>query len=170
MSERPEAPTPVLVNRIRDDMAAAIGRVIAAWAMVERDISDTICDVAGINREIGACITAQLNTVSGRLDALTALSKLLNASAGSIKKLNRFKERARILADRRNRIAHDPWLQDIETSEHYRFEVTARSRLVYEPKPETLDELNALEEDIRQLDRGFMSLRVDLIFLRPPSS
>jgi len=151
-------------------MAAAIGRVVAAWAMVERDISDTICDVAGINREIGACITAQINTVMGRLEALIALSKLLNAPAGSITKLNRFKERARVLADRRNRIAHDPWLQDIETSEHYRFEVTARSRLIYEPKPETLEALKALEDEIRELDKRFLVIRVEVMFLQRSSS
>jgi hypothetical protein len=151
-------------------MAAAIGRVVAAWAMLERDINDTICDVGGLNREIGACITAQIYTVMGRLDALIALSSHMNASASSIKKLNRFKEKARILAERRNRIAHDPWLQDIETSEHYRFEVTARSRLVYEPKPAKLDELKALEEEIRELDRRFLVIRVGVMFLHQSSS
>jgi hypothetical protein len=162
MAKEPsEAPGEILLDLLPYEYAEEIGHVVAGWARLEHNIDEMIWSLAGLeNGDIGACLTAQFSTVHARLNALLALARLGGYSEFQIAKLNKFREHATGLAERRNRIAHDPWrsswaLKGAKASKTYRLHKTARSKLDFTYKPVTLDELRTLRKDIEETIKQF---------------
>ena len=104
-----EEPDDVLIDALDTNVAAAIGRVVTSWAILEHTIDRHIWELAGLEKEPGACITSQLTSVARRIDALISLARLQKISAQAIGRFNKFKQKAGALAEQRNRVAHDPW-------------------------------------------------------------
>jgi hypothetical protein len=131
----PDEPDDLLLGYLDTYVAAAIGRAISAWALLEHSINEVIWELAGVEKNPGACITSQLTSVARRMDALISLARLQKISAPTIGKLNKFKEKAGALAEKRNRVAHDPWYYGFDSKNHYRLQVTAKSTLDFAYKP-----------------------------------
>ena len=74
-----------LPEELNPDYAILIGRVASSWSAVEANINFATWAVAGIAPALGACMTAQINSLDGRLRALLALLKLRRAPASLIK-------------------------------------------------------------------------------------
>ena len=84
-----------------------------------------------------------------------------------IAKLNKFRERATALADRRNRVAHDPWLSAYgagmkDSGKVYRLQKTARARLDYSYKLIALGDLRALTKEIEGAYLAFSELYAEI--------
>lgn len=162
MSKEPdEAPGEILLGLLPFQYAEEIGHLIAGWARLEHNIDEMVWSLANIeDANIGACLTAQFSTVHARLNALLALARFQGYPEPQIAKLNKFKERATALAERRNRIAHDPWLSSwaikgAHASTTYRLQKTARSKLDFNYKPVTLEELKELRQQIEDATKRF---------------
>jgi hypothetical protein len=54
----------------------ALGHAVAAWAALEFAIGEAIWELANVEREAGACVTAQLVGPGPRVRALVALLEL----------------------------------------------------------------------------------------------
>jgi hypothetical protein len=160
-----EPPNEMLFHSIPREYAVQIAHVVTGWAQVEHDIDAAIWELANLydTPDIGACLTAQFTTVNARLNALISLARVRGIPDFQIGKLNKFRDRATALADRRNRVAHDPWLSAYgkglkELGKVYRLQKTARSKLDYSYKLIALGELEALTKEIEEAYLAFSEL------------
>jgi hypothetical protein len=117
-----------LPEELNPDYAILIGRVASSWSAVEANINFATWAVAGIAPALGACMTAQINSLDGRLRALLALLKLRRAPASLIKNVNKFADEIRGPNERRNRIIHDAWYWN-SSGQVARMEVVAPRKL-----------------------------------------
>ncbi|MDX2143413.1 MAG: hypothetical protein SFV19_08665 [Rhodospirillaceae bacterium] len=106
---------------------AAIGHVAAAWAYFEAVVDEWTLKLANIPTKRGICLTAQIAGSARKLDAFIALACLkdIGKLAG---KLQKFSQNTVGLAERRNRVVHDPW-DTTDILEPSRIEATARKKL-----------------------------------------
>jgi hypothetical protein len=127
--------------KIGMEVHAAIGAVAAEWSLFEHAINRFIWELAEVEDEVGACITSQIISIRGRLDAAISLCRLRGAPDGLLKDLNRFAEASNGLGRQRNRIVHDTWSYGLTTGKTYRLEVTADKRPVFEFKDHSESEI-----------------------------
>lgn len=166
----PEEPDELLYQRMQMPQAAELGRAISTWAYFEYRLDETIWRLAGLEEEQGACLTAQFSTVSQRFDALFALARLEKISQKPLDKMNKVRDWANSCAQKRNRIAHDPWFYGYESHQHYRLHKTARATLDFKLKQVPIEELTALEKEFTDLTHRFNEVRSEMMdeFLRLP--
>jgi len=161
-----EPPDEMLFHSIPREYAVQIARVVTGWAQLEHDIDGATWELANLydTPEIGACLTAQFTTVNARLNALISLARVRGIPDFQIGKLNKFRERVTGLADRRNRVAHDPWLSAYGTGmkdlgKVYRLQKkTAKARLDYGYKLIAIKDLEALTNEIEEAYLAFSEL------------
>jgi hypothetical protein len=115
---------------IPDNFTKRIGQIAADWGALEFQINEMIWNLAAVFPVLGACITAQIYNVNGRLDALIALLRARQASEELISRVHKFQEKVREASERRNRIIHDAWT--VVGAETFRLEVTARGKLNFD--------------------------------------
>ena len=143
-----------------------IGRITSDWAALEFYINEVIWELAETPPAYGACMTAQIFSLDGRLRALLALLKLRRADKTLIKAVNKFSESARKPVERRNRVVHDPWgFRQISESESQasQIEVTANRNLVFRLRDIDIDELDKDQQIIHDCVLKFIEIR-DKIF------
>jgi hypothetical protein len=106
---------------------SAIGLVESGWAGFESMIDSYAILLAQIPYDVGLCFTAQVMGSSRKLDAYIALARLRGAAilAGDLEK---FAKDTAGLAERRNRVVHDPWIA-FSLEGGFRLEMTARRML-----------------------------------------
>ena len=155
----PDEPDELLFGRMEVYHAAALGRAIATWANFEFEVDEVIWALARLEPEQGACLTAQFTTVAQRFNALVSLAALENISQAHIDRINKVRNRALSIADKRNRMAHDPWFFGHETRKHYRLEKTAKSKLDLTYKPVTEEDLKAIESEFLDLTVKFQEAK-----------
>jgi len=148
-------------GEIPDEFYAAIGKVIVQWAHLESSVNDGIEELAFIDTLSAVCVTSQIAGITRKLDAYMSLAGLRGASDGTIKKLNKFYEKARGLAEQRNRVAHDPWHPPFYEHEEHpkRFEQTAHRKLRIEFVTTQLSDLERLRANIQALEEEFDGLQ-----------
>ena len=129
-------------------LMAGIGRVASVWAKLEFHINEQIWDLANVDINCGACITAQLTTPVSRMRALISLVRFHGGNEKLIGSLNKFSARLDGLARRRNRIIHDPWGYDLIKDTYIRMEITADRKLIFESKEAQIDDLKRVFDDI----------------------
>jgi hypothetical protein len=166
----PEEPDELLYHRMQIAQAAELGRAISAWAYFEYRLDETIWLLARLEEEPGACLTAQFGSVAQRFNALFALARVEKITERSLKKMNDVRNRALAIAEKRNRIAHDPWFYGYESQQHYRMHKTAKAVLEFKLKPVSLEELKAIEQEFVDLTHKFNEARSAITkeFLRLP--
>ena len=130
---------------VSDEHYAAVGKVASAWALFEGLVDVSIWQVAGLNPQNGACITAQITGSARKLDALISLVRHHHGDA-AVAKLNKIAQTSQGLAEQRNRIVHDPWIQ--EGGSPARLETTARKRVVVATIAVSTTEVNRAVDDI----------------------
>jgi len=145
------------------EYADCIARVATVWARLEYDVSVSIWALADVRPAMGACITSQVFTLRGKLDALLSLAKLRKIDAAIIKKINKFADDVRGGQEIRNRIIHDQWLQnnyDPSTMGHMR--ITAAKLLEFKIKAVLLPDLAADLEKLEDLQARFHAIRKEI--------
>jgi len=141
-----------------DPHFAAAGRLVETWAQLEFRIDQAIWELAGVEQMFGACITAQLIGVNGRLRALRALVRLRGGSDALIRELGTFAGSLSRLQHERHRVAHDPRMIHKETGAMERLEITADNSLTFGFQPESPDTLLATRNEIAAKVREFIAL------------
>lgn len=132
---------------ISDEHFSAIGKVAAAWALMEGAIDEHSLRIGGIYSDIGACLTSQIAGPSRKLDALISLLKL-RGFTDQIRKLNEIAKDITGLGERRNRVIHDMWIADEKTGGPHRFEISARRALKIEMIPVSTEDVLKVASDI----------------------
>jgi hypothetical protein len=166
MSRIPDEPESGFLSEVIPfEYTVAIGEVVSKWAILEHTIDEAIWDLAGLydSPKIGACLTAQYSSAAARFNALISLARLRGVDEFQISKLNKYRDHVFGLAERRNRVAHDPWLalvnyKTIRVDTTYRLHKTARAKLDYTLKPIEISELKSLSEEIDKAVAAFGEL------------
>lgn len=126
---------------------AAIGQVAATSALLETFLDTLALELADITSEAGLCFTAQIAGSARKMDAYIAVARFRGAKK-IVPDLEKFAKVTAALAERRNRIVHDPWsVEQGQTPE--RMEVTARRILRSQMVPVSTDDILKLVADIR---------------------
>jgi hypothetical protein len=158
-TEEPE----LLIPHLDWEISAAIGSTISAWAHFEYDIDELIWELARLEPEHGACLTAQFQTVAARFNALIALARTQNVKDKDIERINAIRQRGDALAQKRNRLVHDPWFYGWDTKASYRLQKTAKAKLIYRYDAVTKDEIKDIENAIETLHREFLDIRTEIL-------
>lgn len=161
MPDEPEED--ILLSYIDVYHAAAILQAISAYSMIEYEIDCLIWDLARVEPEVGACLTAQYIGSASRMDALIALAHEQKVGAESIKNLNKFKDKVGALGRERNRLAHDPWFFAHNTKQLYRLETSAKGPLKHMYQPVTEEELKALEKKFNDGMAQFREIKAEIL-------
>jgi hypothetical protein len=155
----PDEPDDLLFGRMQVTHAAALGRAIATWANFEFEVDEVTWALARLEPEQGACLTAQYSTVAQRFDALLSLAAFEKVGQKHIDKLNEIRNKALAIANKRNRIAHDPWFYGHESQKHYRLNKTAKGKLDFAYKAVTEEELKAIETEFIDITARFHNVK-----------
>jgi hypothetical protein len=127
---------------------ALSGRVADGWAMFEFHLDRTLWRIAAVNDAAGACITAQMLSVHGRLRALRSLVALAGGTRHLIKEINKIAAASEGLAEQRNRLVHDPWMMNVTKRTVGKMRITARGKLDFRYVPVTDTEVSAVLKNI----------------------
>lgn len=103
---RPQHPEH-LAGRPGRSFYQAIGQVAAAWAQLKFTIDEAIWRLAGVDAEVGACITSHLQSANRKMQSLIALARVRSASEAKCKLRNKVFQEVDDLARKCSRIVHD---------------------------------------------------------------
>ena len=159
----PEEPERCLIPHVDWELAEALGSTISAWAHFEYQIDELIWELARLEPEQGACLTAQFPTVAARFNALIALARTQHINDKDIERLNTIRNRSDSLTEKRNRLVHDPWFYGWDTKASYRLQKTAKAKLIYRYDIVTKDEINEMHNKIKQLCDDFWEIRTVIL-------
>ena len=157
--EGQDAPPPDRPIPIPDEHYTALGKVADAWADLEFELDQLIWQLLQIPQALGACVTSQMIGLGPRIRALRSLVHLWEVSQHLANKLGKFEGETAPLVDKRNRAIHDKRLINWKTQEVVRFQVTAKGKLVFEQKPESIALLSRLRSDIYAAIDRFATIR-----------
>lgn len=158
-----DEPDPSLFPFLQTDHAVAIANAIAAWARFEYEIDEFIWELACLEPEQGACLTAQFQTVATRFNAFIALARVQKITEQHVKRINSMRARSDALAEKRNRLVHDPWFYGYYTKENYRLQRTAKATLVHRYELVTAKEIEEIQGQIEKLLNDFRDVRTDVL-------
>lgn len=145
---------------------ALVGRVAAAWALLEHTLDEIIWALSGMDRVDGACLTAQMMGTTPRYSAIIAQLTLRKDSEPEFEKhlartqalLNKTYEPQ----EKRNRILHDVWLADMASDSTAQFRAWPRKQLVYGIRDVDLKDILSTIEDIQKLTASVYALDLDI--------
>jgi hypothetical protein len=133
---------------------AAIGRVAAAWSYLEASVDTASIRLAGVDSDVGVCLTSQIAGIGRKLDAYIALSRLRKLPSELIDRLNKFSQKAAGLGEKRNRFVHDIWFFN-HPGPPERLEATARKLLRFEYIPTKTDDIVRFAWELGDLNGDF---------------
>jgi hypothetical protein len=161
-----DQPKPIIYGAT-DEICRGIGRVANEWAILESFVDIEIWQIVGSDNEACACITAHLQSLNRRLQALLALVRLRGGDEKLASALNRFIAKTDNLAKKRNRAVHDPWVS--REDRNYRLEVTAERRLIMQFNRDSADRLESVRAEIETARNEFDIICADLQSLHASS-
>lgn len=148
--------------------AEAIAQTAVAWAQIEYHLNGMIWSLGDMVPALGACITAQIPTLFGRISALVALMNLRRVDPRLITRVNKFAETVRRPQEARNRIIHDVWARNRDDPDTMgRIEITAPRRLTFDIKTITLADLRKEVTAVEAACEEVLNIRVNLNELLP---
>lgn len=150
MADEPASLGPEVLSVIPDEYLAAMGRVSAAWSILDLQLDLAICQFAQTPQLIGVCITSQLFGTPARLNALGALMRAHGMPQNCIKWLDKFQNRTHGLARKRNRAVHDAIMVGGNTRTIYRMSATLdQKEVAFGVTPSTPRVLSDIYEEIK---------------------
>jgi hypothetical protein len=139
-----------------NELLAAIGRVAVEWSLFEFAVNNQIGEFTN-DFPAAICLTSQISTMGRRFDGLIALARLCGVGEDVIRELNVFSEKTHTMSRKRNRVLHDVWMMEDDTS--HRLEITAEKRLIDELKAISVDDVIKIANEIADHDRKFLALQ-----------
>src|SRR5579862_1174908 len=103
MLREPVAMGPDLLAAIPETYLAAMGRVSAAWAVLDLQLDFAIAIAAQTSQPLVVCITSQIFSTPSKLNALGALLRAHGMKERHIKWLDKFQQKTHGLGRKRNR-------------------------------------------------------------------
>lgn len=148
-------------------MQRLIGRVATEWANLEHSLDIVIWSLLGGSKRAAACVTSQLMGATPRFRSVIALVKMSLLDDEMKKELiqhfERLLNKTYGVADKRNRIIHDPWFtfdgtQDAaqwaaishKSKEDSYFKEWSRDQI-----EQTIDQIVGLTKEIRRVSAQF---------------
>lgn len=143
-------------GRLNPEFLQTIGLIARDWGALEYLINQAIWRLSNTYPALGACVTAQIFTVDGRLKALASLLKIRRADKKLIDRLNKFTEAVRTPTVLRNRNIHDLWATSVrDKNTAYRIQITAQHKLSFERIEVTIDSLKSDHKKIHECLKQF---------------
>lgn len=136
---------------------ALIGSIASTWSHIEQSVDVTLWWLAGLEAEIGACLTAQIQSLGYRLDALVAIVELRRGSKELVKTINKFRGKADLLVRKRNRVAHDP-ISSNDGEEPAAITITAQKTLTYGFSFGKTEEYTKIKNEVAQLLSQYLAI------------
>jgi hypothetical protein len=140
-----------------------IGRVAAEAAHLEHILDTIIWEMAGADRELGACITGQLLGPAARLNVMHALAAQKGLPKDVLNRIEDLTNKCSEVHKRRNRFVHDAWYAAGEITGQFKSPLAKDARFgIHDITPEyatetidlikkRTDELQTLWNDIQKL-------------------
>lgn len=152
-------PSEPVVTAEFEPFVRALGVLSLSWSQVEYHLNDFIWFLTNLNRQFGACITAQLIGPGPRIRSIVALMKLRGVSDDLIKEFNSLSADIESAGRQRNRWAHDQLLWHHVQKKMARFEITADRipKFIAQPtEPADIHAVTLLCEDINRRIENFV--------------
>jgi hypothetical protein len=108
-----------------------VGRVAADWSLVEHTLDLIIWQLARLDDETGACLTAQISGVYGRIPTIVSLSLRRGLGDSILKQIKDLYGPLQFCQNHRNRIVHDPWYLDDATQLTEQFKSMAKEERLF---------------------------------------
>ena len=141
------------------DHYKAIGQVAISWSFMELIIDAQTWKYAELDETLGACLTAQIAGSGRKLDALFALIRCRFKPSDKLEgRFNKFSEATTGLAERRNRVIHDPWIKFAKDDKSRRIQITAKKRLVFDTVEHPTQDIFKLGKDIHRHADAFKAI------------
>jgi hypothetical protein len=93
----------------RHPFYAFIDRISSEWVHLERALDTIIWELALIERELGPCITGQLNGYWPRINAIMSLATAKAIDKALVREFELFGKSISKLAKKRDRLVHETW-------------------------------------------------------------
>ncbi len=148
---------------IPEEHLAAIGIVASWWARLEFEVDRTTWRVVGIGDALGACMTAQISSVHGKLKALLAACGERGIEPKIIEQLSSFRGAINGLTEARNRSVHDPRMVNQATNLVHRLQITAQKNLVFDFLPEHIESLWKIANSIEEKLHEFIDIQTTIL-------
>lgn len=143
---------------IPKDHCAAIGLVAITWADFELTIDRAIWALMDVDHQVGACLTAQFNSMFHRMNALASLAGQCGISDDLCAEITKLAGKIGYLSEERNRAVHDARFLAIETGTVKRFQSTAKRKLEFDWKPESIDGLHQTASAMSKAKLDFLAI------------
>ena len=157
----PDSRVDAMMEEQNARLFCAVGRVSVAWTRFESYLSETVRMLAGVDNELGECITAQIASFDRMLGALSALSEMRCPGTANESSFMARLHRIQSLADRRNRVVNDLWTFDPGITN--RWPATAMRTRQQGPVPTTTSEVEALALEIENFSEVFLDFRREFL-------
>jgi hypothetical protein len=108
-----------------------IGQIASDWAAVEHLLDLIIWQLAKLDEETGACITAQVMGSFPRMLTIIALCERRGLDASILNQARDLVGKMKGPQDRRNRILHDAWFVEANSGQTEQFKSMAKEELLY---------------------------------------
>ena len=109
-----------VLTLIPDEYLAAMGRITAAWALLDYHLDLAICSFMQSPQFLGVCLTSQVRGTPDKLTALGALMRAHEMPEARITWITRFQQKTHDVGRKRNRAVHDAIMLGSNTKTVYR--------------------------------------------------
>lgn len=146
-----------------------IGQVSSSWAHIDHLLDILIWQLADVDAQAGACITAQIAGTYGRFMAVIALLTFHQQRTNKnlkklIDKATELSQKANISGETRHRTVHDPWYEYPSTGDQTaQFRAMPRKDLRYGIEPVELEKIKGGLEEIKKFSDRVKAFRDDVL-------
>jgi hypothetical protein len=139
-----------VLTLIPDEYLAAMGRITAAWALLDFHLDLAICHLMQSPQFLGVCLTSQVRGTPDKLTALGALMRAHDMPEARITWLNAFQQKTHDVGRKRNRAVHDAIMLGYKTNTVYRMSATiADKNVAFGVTPSSVQELGEIYQEVR---------------------
>ncbi len=135
---------------------AQIGRVASAWAHFEQELDQSIIAISGSDERSLQCVLTQFISSAPRIRAFTALCREKNVGNEAwFKSASLFLQKNNSVAEKRNRVVHDPWMIDTVSNTVFQRSVLSEKntsrldmRLVARDEEQLVEVIRAIDKHV----------------------
>jgi hypothetical protein len=146
-----------------------VGQVAASWAHIDHLLDILIWQLADVDAQAGACITAQIGGTYGRFKAVIALLTFHQQRTNKnlkdlIGKATELSQKANNYGEGRHRAVHDPWYEyPYSADQTAQFRAMSNKDPKYGVEPVDLNNVKATLEDIKKFSDRVKTFRDDVL-------
>lgn len=154
-------PPPLTSPNATTEAYFRVGQVASLWSLLERNVDELIWNLGDIQPAIGACITAQVQSLRYKMFALISICEHFGYQ-DFVKMLNKFLADAEPAMKARNRLVHTPIITDQDQNAH-RLVLSADRKLQMSVDATDEDAEIKLAFDISMLINRMVELRAHIL-------